>query len=162
MHSKRPTRRLPSRTSLDRPRISARLGYVRRENPASAYHEETLTQITSEIKPLPANVLEAVCNKSEVASLLRVPETWIATHANSIPGAFRLGRNLRFRRAVVEEWLGGAERVLDPKEVAEILHINVSWVYAHADQIPGVLRLGHYVRFKPSMLMAFLKEGSCQ
>ncbi|HTZ89743.1 MAG TPA: helix-turn-helix domain-containing protein, partial [Alloacidobacterium sp.] len=79
-----------------------------------------------------------------------------------IPGAFRLGRNLRFRRAVIEEWLGGTSTLLKPEEVSEILRVNTSWVYAHADQIPGLMRLGYYVRFKPSTLLAFLNDGACQ
>jgi hypothetical protein len=91
-----------------------------------------------------------------------VPQTWVTTHETMIPGAFRLGRNLRFRRAVVEEWLGGTSTLLKPEKVSKILRVNTSWVYAHAAQIPGVMRLGYYLRFKPSTLLAFLNEGTCQ
>jgi len=83
-------------------------------------------------------------------------------HSSMIPGTFRLGRNLRFRRAVIEEWLGGTSTLLKLEEVSEILRVNTSWVYTRADQIPGVMRLAYYVRFKPSMLLAFLNEGTCQ
>lgn len=107
-------------------------------------------------------LLDSVLNKTEVSNLLAVPETWVATHSDLIPGAFRLGRNLRFRRAVIEEWLCGTSPLLKPEEVGEILQVNTTWVYGHADQIPGVIRLGYYVRFKPSMLLAFLNEGACQ
>jgi len=31
-----------------------------------------------------------------------------------------------------------------------------SWVYANADEIPGVLRLGRYLRFRPAMIQQFL------
>ena len=88
--------------------------------------------------------------------------TWVATHSAIIPGSFRLGSNLRFRRALIEEWLGGTSPLLKPEEVSQILLVNTSWVYAHADQIPGLMRPGYYVRFKPSTLLAFLNEGTCQ
>jgi len=119
-------------------------------------------QVHSEAGQFSLPLLDSVLHTAEVAKLLAVPRTWAATHSNMIPGAFRLGRNLRFRRAVVEEWLGGTSTLLKPEEVSEILRVNASWVYAHADQIPGMMRLGYYLRFKPSMLLAFLAEGACQ
>jgi len=39
------------------------------------------------------------------------------------------------------------------------MDVPKSWVYANADDIPGVLRLGHYVRFRPTILLPFL-QGS--
>jgi len=107
-------------------------------------------------------LLDSVLNKTEIAKLLSVPVSWVATHSEVIPGTFRLGRKLRFRRIVVEEWLCGTSPLLKPEEVSEILRVNTSWVYAHADQIPGLMRLGYYVRFKPSTLLAFLNDGACQ
>jgi predicted DNA-binding transcriptional regulator AlpA len=122
-----------------------------------------MTRTHIEAGQLALPLLDSVLNKTEAAALLSVPTTWVATHSEAIPGAFRLGRNLRFRRAVVEEWLGGSSPLLKPEQVAEILRVNTSWVYAHADQIPGVMRLGYYIRFKPSMLLAFLNGSeSCQ
>jgi hypothetical protein len=79
-------------------------------------------------------LVDSVLNKTEIAKLLSVPVTWVATHSEVIPGTFRLGRKLRFRRIVVEEWLGGTSPLLNPEEVSEILRVNTSWVYAHADQ----------------------------
>jgi len=133
-----------------------------RVNPASTDDEVTLTQKHCEAGQVSLPLLDAVLNKAETAKLLSVPATWVATHSSMIPGAFRLGRNLRFRRTMIEEWLGGMSPLLVPEQVAEILRVNTSWVYAHADQIPGLIRLGHYVRFKPSMLLTFLNEGACQ
>jgi hypothetical protein len=121
-----------------------------------------LTQTQSEAGQFTLPLFDAVLNKTEAANLLSVPVTWVATHWTHIPGAFHLGRNLRFRRPVVQEWLGGSSPLLLPERVADILKVNRSWVYAHADQIPGVMRLGYYVRFKPALLMAFLNEGTCQ
>ncbi len=152
----------PNPTSPSWPRTQVRAAYVRRENPASAYGEVTLTQTQCEAEQLSLPLLDSVLNKTEVSKLLSVPGTWVATHSTMIPGAFRLGRNLRFRRAVIEEWLGGTSPMLVPEQVAEILRVNRSWIYAHADQIPGVMRLGYYVRFKPSTLLAFVNEGACQ
>ena len=121
-----------------------------------------MTQTQSELRQLPFSPFDPVLTKAEVANLLSVPATWVATHSNAIPGAFRLGRNLRFRRAIIEDWLGGSSPLLVPEQVADILKVNLSWVYAHADQIPGIMRLGYYVRFQPSALLAFLNEGTCQ
>jgi predicted DNA-binding transcriptional regulator AlpA len=116
----------------------------------------------SEAGQFPLQLLDSVLSKTEVARLLSVPTTWVSTHSHLIPGAFRLGRNLRFRRAVIEEWLGGTSPLLKPEEVGEILKVNTTWVYGHANQIPGVMRLGYYVRFKPSTLLEFVNEGTCQ
>ena len=43
----------------------------------------------------------------DVASRLRVPKTWVYAHFDQLPGNFRLGRYLRFRRGVFEQWLEG-------------------------------------------------------
>ncbi len=45
MHRERRPRRSPLITSPDRPRIHARAGYVRREDPANAYDEVVLNTI---------------------------------------------------------------------------------------------------------------------
>ena len=108
-------------------------------------------------------MVDPVFDKAELTELLRVPITWIATHAESIPGMFRLGRYLRFRRLAIEEWLGSLSPVLKPEETARILRVPTSWVYSHADEIPGVLRLGYYVRFRRSIIEAFLGGSeTCQ
>ncbi|MFP5230160.1 MAG: helix-turn-helix domain-containing protein [Acidobacteriota bacterium] len=53
--------------------------------------------------------------------------------------------------------------LLQPAEVADLFQVNTSWIYGHADQIPGVLRLGYYIRFRPAALRAFLDgSGPCQ
>src|SRR6185437_13776601 len=155
LHAKRPSRRSTPPTSPDRPRSQVRPGYACREDPAAADREATLTQTRSEAAQFTLPLLNAVLNKTEAANLLSVPVTWVATHWTKIPGAFHLGRNLRFRRALIGEWLGGSSPLLPPEQVADILKVNKSWIYAHADQIPGVIRLGYYVRFKPAVLMGF-------
>lgn len=43
----------------------------------------------------------------EVAVRLRVPLSWIYAHEEQIAGFFRLGRYVRFRRAIFERWLEG-------------------------------------------------------
>ncbi len=43
----------------------------------------------------------------DAAARLRVPKTWVYAHFEQIPGHFRLGRYLRFRRRVFERWLEG-------------------------------------------------------
>ncbi len=81
---------------------------------------------------------------------------WVRTHAHEIPGFERLGRYYRFHTSQVEEWLGSLERLLLVEEVADLMKVPKSWVYANADEIPGVLRLGHYVRFRPTVIRQFL------
>jgi hypothetical protein len=42
------------------------------------------------------------------------PETWIRTHAASIPGAYKLGRHWRFDSDRVEAWItAGADLDID-------------------------------------------------
>jgi len=53
------------------------------------------------------------------------------------------------------------ERLLTPREVAQILNVSAAWVYDHADrkrpQIPSV-RLGKAVRFRPEDVRTFIEE----
>ena len=82
--------------------------------------------------------------------------TWVRSHASEIPGFKRLGSYYRFRSSSIEQWLGSLDRVLEAEQVSVLLKVPTSWVYAKADQIPGVLRLGRYVRFRPSTINQFL------
>jgi hypothetical protein len=81
---------------------------------------------------------------------------WVRSHAGEIPGFERLGSYFRFRSAAIEQWLGSLDRLLESHDVAALLKVPKSWVYANADQIPGVLRLGRYVRFCPVNINRFL------
>jgi hypothetical protein len=47
----------------------------------------------------------ALATPDEVAKMLRVPTTWVYSHQKEIPGLLRLGRYVRFRRVVVEQFL---------------------------------------------------------
>ena len=53
------------------------------------------------------------------------------------------------------------ERLLTPREVAQILNVSAAWVYDHADRkrpvIPSV-RLGKAVRFRPEDVRTFIEE----
>ena len=51
------------------------------------------------------------------------------------------------------------ERLLDAHEIAELLHVPVTWVRAEAraDRLP-CLRLGRYVRFDREAVIAWLEE----
>jgi hypothetical protein len=42
------------------------------------------------------------------------------------------------------------------EQVAALAKVPESWVYANADEIPGVLRLGGYVPFRPAAIQQFL------
>ena len=52
--------------------------------------------------------------------------------------------------------------LLTVDEVAAILRVPKSWIYAHLNGLPTI-RLGRYVRFKRSDIEEFLaSKGSCQ
>jgi predicted DNA-binding transcriptional regulator AlpA len=96
----------------------------------------------------------------ELANILIVAVPWIRGHAHEIPGFERLGSYYRFRRSDLDQWLGSLDRLFECRQVAAILNVPPSWVYANADSIPGVLRLGRYVRFRPAELNRFLAASS--
>lgn len=156
MHAGRRTARSPTATSPNRPPTQVGAGYVRRVNPASTYREETLTQTHSDAAPFAMPLQEPVLTKAELAGLLRVSVTWVTAHSNEIPGVFRIGSMLRFRRVDIENWLGGLSHLLLPEDVAGLLRVQTNFVYYHADKVPGVLRLGRYIRFRPTPFHAFL------
>jgi len=99
----------------------------------------------------------------EVAHILTMTIEWVRLHAGEVPGFERLGSYYRFRSSAIEQWLGSLDPVLQPEEAAHMLRVPTSWVYAHADDIPGVLRLGRYVRFRRAVLCAFVDASeTCQ
>lgn len=109
------------------------------------------------------SVQEAILTDRELATLLQVTRDWVRSHSADIPGLIRFGMYYRFRRADIEEWLGSVEPVWNPAEVARLMKVPLSWIYANADAIPGVLRLGRYVRFRPALLRPFIGGSeTCQ
>jgi hypothetical protein len=48
------------------------------------------------------------------------------------------------------------ECLATPAEVARMLCVPVTWVYAHQRELPGLLRLGRYVRFRRTVIEQFL------
>jgi predicted DNA-binding transcriptional regulator AlpA len=44
-----------------------------------------------------------------------------------------------------------------PVEVAKMLRVQPTWVYAHQQELPGLLRLGRYVRFRRAEIEEFVK-----
>ena len=44
-----------------------------------------------------------------------------------------------------------------PVEVAKMLCVQPTWVYAHQQELPGLLRLGRYVRFRRAAIEEFVK-----
>ena len=81
---------------------------------------------------------------------------WVRAHSREIPGFERLGSYFRFHSPAVEQWLGSLDPLFEANQVSLLLKVPTSWIYANADQIPGVLRLGHYVRFRPAAIKLFL------
>jgi predicted DNA-binding transcriptional regulator AlpA len=113
--------------------------------------------------PVQEGGFDSLLTDDEAAEFLAVGTDWVRSHAEEIPGFCPLGMYYRFRRAEFQQWIGGSERLLLPEEVAELLKVPKSWVYANADQIPGLLRLGRYVRFRPTTIRAFLcGSEACQ
>jgi hypothetical protein len=83
----------------------------------------------------------------------------VRSHAGEIPGFKRFGSYFRFCREVVDKWLGGLEPLYDAARASLLMGVPKSWVYANANDIPGLLRLGRYVRFRPAVILPFL-QGS--
>ena len=52
--------------------------------------------------------------------------------------------------------INGDVALLTPGEVAVLLRVPATWVYAHQQEIPGWVRLGRYVRFRRSAVEEFL------
>jgi hypothetical protein len=108
--------------------------------------------------PIPA--FQSLLMDEEVAEILTMTVDWVREHAIEIPGFEPLGSYYRFHSTTIEHWLGGLDRVLKIGEVAASLKVPKSWVYANADQIPGVLHLGRYIHFRPSVFRRFILGGS--
>ena len=55
-----------------------------------------------------------------------------------------------------------SERLLNPKEMAKLLGVPVSWLYQRTRLGPEVfphVKVGKYVRFDPEEVLAFLRAG---
>jgi len=112
----------------------------------------------SPAQPL-AQVAPLLLSDNDLADILGVTADWVRSHAGEIPGFKRFGSYFRFSRGAVEEWLGSLEPLYDAAHASLLMGVPRSWVYANADDIPGVLRLGHYVRFRPAVLLPFLQNS---
>lgn len=109
------------------------------------------------------NVAKRSVTGRELATLLQVTRDWVRSHSADIPALIRFGMYYGFRRSDIEERLGSVEPVWNPAEVARLMKVALSWIYANADAIPGVLRLGRYVRFRPALLRRFIGGSeTCQ
>jgi len=106
-----------------------------------------------------AQVASLLLSDNDLADILGVTTDWVRSHAGEIPGFKKFGSYFRFSREVVEKWLGSLEPLYDAARASLLMDVPKSWVYANADDIPGILRLGHYVRFRPTILLPFL-QGS--
>jgi predicted DNA-binding transcriptional regulator AlpA len=115
-----------------------------------------LTQPQAQPAGMPFLAFSPLLSDRELADILVTTVAWLRAHASEIPGFERLGTYYRFRSSAVEQWLGSLNRLLDAEQAAELMKVPTSWVYANADEIPGALRLGRYVRFRPTVFNQFL------
>jgi predicted DNA-binding transcriptional regulator AlpA len=115
-----------------------------------------LTQSQTQLAETPVLVFPALLSDTELADILVMTRHWVRVHSHEIVGFERLGSYFRFRSQAVEQWLGSLDRLFEANQVSLLLKVPTSWIYANADQIPGVLRLGHYVRFRPAAIKRFL------
>lgn len=115
-----------------------------------------MIQLQAQLAEASASVSPPFLSDKELAEVLVITSTWVRSHASEIPGFERLGSYYRFRSAAIEHWLGSLDRLLEAAQVSALLKVPASWVYANADQIPGVLRLGRYLRFRPDTINEFL------
>ena len=53
------------------------------------------------------------------------------------------------------------DRLLTPNEAAILLRVPVSWVYERTrhNAMPGLVRIGKYVRVRESVLLDFIESG---
>jgi hypothetical protein len=124
---------------------------------------QSLTQYHTRPAETPVLAFTPLLSDQEIAGILIMTVEWVRAHASEIPGLERLGMYYRFHRKPVEQWLGSLDQLLEADQVATLLTVPPSWVYANADQIPGVLRLGRYIRFRPTVIAQFLNGSeACQ
>jgi excisionase family DNA binding protein len=85
--------------------------------------------------------------------------------ARSVMERHQAERNIRMdavEQSPIRDSKPGADSLLTPAEVAEMLQVPASWIYSHQDQLPTI-RLGRYVRFRRSDIARFLEErAACQ
>ncbi len=106
---------------------------------------------------------EPLLTDREMASILGVATEWVRSHAMDIPGFERLGMYYRFHPTLVGDWLGSLDPLMKADAVASMLRVPASWVYANAEQLTGFVRLGRYVRFRPTAFRQFLNTSkACQ
>lgn len=93
----------------------------------------------------------------ELAKILAVRVQWVRSYASQIPGSFRIINNrYRFHRQAIVEWLGSLDQLLLPEQVMVLLAVRRSWLYDHADELPGIIRLSRYVRFRRDELLRYV------
>jgi len=115
-----------------------------------------LIQLENQPAKTSVSAFPPLLSDKDVADILVLTTDWVRSHSSEIPGFKRLGSYFRFCSQAVEQWLGGLDRLFIADQVAALAHVPESWVYANADEIPGVLRLGRYLRFRPAMIQQFL------
>ena len=100
----------------------------------------------------PAAAFPRILTDRQVADTLGVTVAWVRSYAKQLPGFIRIGSHYRFHRDLIVAWLGSLDRLLEAEEIAAYLQVSENWVYANADNIIGVLRLGRYVRFRAAVV----------
>lgn len=118
-----------------------------------------MTQFENQLAAIPVSAFTPLLSDKDVAGILVMTPAWVRSHADEIPGLKRLGSYIRFCSREVEHWLGSLGQLFEAEAVATLLSVPQSWVYANADEIPGVLRLGRYVRFRPAIIQRFLASS---
>ena len=158
---------IPGLTTTNRlPQIAEAPNHLRRDandrqNPKNERRHEQANSFGIKVTNIQVvehsfSAFSPLLSDKELAKILITSVPWVRAHAKDIPGFERLGDYYRFRCVAIEQWLGSLERLLEVVQVAALLKVPKSWVYANADDIPGVLRLGGYVRFRPAVIRQFL------
>jgi predicted DNA-binding transcriptional regulator AlpA len=115
-----------------------------------------LTHSENQLAETAAPAFPPLLSDKDLADILAMTTPWVRSHAGEIPGFKRLGSYFRFCKQTVEQWLGSMNRLFEAAEVSHLFGVPESWIYANADDIPGVLRLGRYVRFRPASIQQFI------
>ena len=115
-----------------------------------------MTHSENQLAETVAPAFPPLLSDKDLADVLAMTTPWVRSRACEIPGFKRLGSYFLFYRQSVEQWLGGLNRLFEAAEVSTLFGVPESWIYANADDIPGVLRLGRYVRFRPASIQQFI------
>jgi len=94
---------------------------------------------------------------SRAASLTPEHATALLVQLAAVQAALTARLQVAPRTIPQTEEREGGDRLMTAQEVAEVLHVPVSWIYRHSGQLPFAVKLSHKVlRFSERRLQAWM------